>query len=225
MNILATATGYPVDRFHTAPLDSATDLWLRTSISCTSRPSGTLLTTRPMFRGDDAGPFIIFCDDMQPSNMLIDPETLRITVVLGFEFSNSMPAQFAYDPPWWLLLRGPGVWIEEEGIDSFLARYVPRMEQFLRALSRVQVKSCAVAGKPLSARMRDSWSTGRFWFNYASRRCLDIDAVYWAALHDPADGDGLSLLDPEVREKLVPLVRKKMEQLGAYDREYAARLE
>lgn len=48
--------------------------------------------------------------------------------------------QFAYDPPWWLLLRGPGIRIEENGIADFLASYVPRMEQFLRALERVETK-------------------------------------------------------------------------------------
>jgi hypothetical protein len=39
--------------------------------------------------------------------MLVDAETLKITAVLDLEFTNAMPAQFAYDPPWWLLLVGP----------------------------------------------------------------------------------------------------------------------
>jgi hypothetical protein len=246
MNVLGTATGYPVDQFHTAPLDSARTyfelvarqhlLHLETQRNLAkdaadvqrryvARHRFKQLITKYCAAIDDAGPFKIFCDDMQPANMLIDPNTLRIALVLDFEFTNSMPAQFAYDPPWWLLLRNPGIWIDEEGIDSFLARYVPRLEQFLRVLERVEEKSAMspANGERLSVRMRESWESGRFWFDYASRQCLDIDAIYWAALHDPPDGDGLSLLDPGTREELAPLVQKKMEQLSAYNAEYGAR--
>ncbi len=114
-------------------------------------------------------------------------------------------------------------------MDDFLASYVPRMEQFLRALERVEAKSALVRGGGpaaklrLSARMRDSWKTGRFWFNYAARRCLDVDVIYWEALHDHEDGDGLSLLGPAMRAESERLVRTKMEQLSAYRAEYAAR--
>lgn len=89
-----------------------------------------------------------------------------ITALFDFEFTNSMPAQFTYDPPWWLLLRGPDVWLDRNSGDEFLARYVPRMEQFLRALERVEEKSSSAAKKEprLSVRTRDSWKTGRFWF-------------------------------------------------------------
>lgn len=166
---------------------------------------------------------------MQPSNMLIDPATLRITGVLDFEFTNAMPTQFVYDPPWWLVLKNSGLWVEEDGIDDFLARYTPRLEQFLRAMERVEAKQTAALGDdgqlPLSVGMRESWESKRFWFNYASRRCLDVDAVYWAALHDSGDDGcgGLSLLDEDTRELLPALVRKRMGQLSAYKTEYDAR--
>lgn len=52
----------------------------------------------------DSRPFRIFCDDLRPSNMLVDPKTMRITALLDFEFTDVMPAQFAYDLPWWLIL-------------------------------------------------------------------------------------------------------------------------
>jgi aminoglycoside phosphotransferase (APT) family kinase protein len=52
---------------------------------------------------NDAGPFKVFFDDMQPSNMLVDPATLRVTAVLDFEFIYTILAPFAYDPPWWPL--------------------------------------------------------------------------------------------------------------------------
>jgi hypothetical protein len=47
----------------------------------------------------DNGSFKPCCDDFQPTNILANPKTLRITAVLDFEFSNTAPAQFAYDPP------------------------------------------------------------------------------------------------------------------------------
>jgi hypothetical protein len=105
---------------------------------------------------------------MQPSNMLIDPATLRIAAVLDFEFTNSMRAQFAYDPPWWLSLRHPGVLIEEEGIDDFVKNYTPRLEQFLRATERAEDKvgSMSTTEPLLSVRMREAWESMQFWFNY-----------------------------------------------------------
>ncbi|KAL2759808.1 hypothetical protein ACRALDRAFT_1074057 [Sodiomyces alcalophilus JCM 7366] len=245
MNLLATVTGYPVDQFPTEPINRASDffeeiarqhlLHLETqrNLAVSEADAEKRFVARhrfrqliPKFCADEAnaGPFLLFCDDLQPANMLIDPHTLRITAVLDFEFTNSMPAQFAHDPPWWLLLRSPGVWIEDHGMDDFLASYVPRMEQFLRALENVEAKSPLEGREPrLSTRMRDSWESGRFWFNYAARRCLDVDTVYWDALHDRGDGDGLSLLDPATRAQAGAVARTKMEQLRSYKKEYAAR--
>jgi hypothetical protein len=114
---------------------------------------------------DDSGPFKPYCDDLQPSNMLVDQDTLRITAVLDFEFTNIMPAQFSYDPPWWLLLLGPDMWLENHSMEEFMARYIPRMEQFLRALERVEARTKSDGDQSnslLSDRMRDSWKTGMF---------------------------------------------------------------
>jgi len=69
--------------------------------------------------------------------------------------------------------------------------------------------------------MRDSWKTGRFWFNYAARKSLDVDAVYWNALHE--DGACIELLDEETRAEMEPFTRMKMQQLKAYREECAAR--
>jgi hypothetical protein len=41
---------------------------------------------------DDSGPFRVFCDDLWPSNMLVNPKTMRITALLDFEFTNVIPA-------------------------------------------------------------------------------------------------------------------------------------
>jgi hypothetical protein len=37
--------------------------------------------------------------------MLADPDTITITLVFDFEFSNAMPVQFACDVPWCLTSR------------------------------------------------------------------------------------------------------------------------
>jgi hypothetical protein len=171
---------------------------------------------------DDTGPFKPYCDDLQPTNMLANPDTLRITAILDFEFTNTMPAQFAYDPPWWLLLLGPDMWLENHSMEEFMTRYVPRLEQFLRALERVEAGANSEGSEKnplLSVRMRDSWATGRFWFDYGIRKSFDIDAVYWAALHK----DGDDVLNDEMREEMEKLVDLKMDQLKAYDAECKVR--
>jgi hypothetical protein len=49
---------------------------------------------------------------MQPSNVLVDPDTRCITAVLDREFTNAMPAEFIYNLPWWLVLFEPDMWLE-----------------------------------------------------------------------------------------------------------------
>jgi Phosphotransferase enzyme family len=245
MNELATSTGYPIDRFPTAPFDCASNyfrsvasehlihLQTQQNLADDAEDAQRRFVARhrfaqliPKYCINDAGPFKVFCDDMQPSNMLIDPDTLRITALLDFEFTNTMPAQFAYDPPWWLLLLGPDIWLERYSMKEFLACYVPKMEQFLRALERIEAKSASTRGQSeeprLSAQMRDSWKTRRFWFNYAARKSLDVDAIYWNILHE--DGAGVELLDEETRAEMEPFTQMKMKQLKAYKEQYAARL-
>ncbi len=245
MNELATSTGYPIDRFPAAPFDRASDylkslanehlahLHIQRNLANSSEDAERRFIARhrflqliPKYCINDAGPFKVFCDDMQPSNMLVDPVTLRITALLDFEFTNAMPAQFAYDPPWWLLLLGPEIWEERYSLNEFLVRYQPKMEQFLRALERLEVKSASTKGQleepRLSTHMRDSWKTGRFWFNYAARKCLDVDFIYWKFLHE--EGAGVELLDEETRAGMEPFKKMKMKQLEAYREQYAQRL-
>lgn len=147
--------------------------------------------------------------------------------MIDFEFTYSMPAQFTYDPPWWLLLRGLDMWLEQYGMGEFLTRYTFKMEQFLRALELVEAKSASAEGPEellrLSTQMRDSWNTGRFWFNYAARTCLDIDDIYWHALHDQADGDGIDILVEATRAEDRAVGRDEMEQRKAYEEECAVR--
>ncbi|RLL93520.1 hypothetical protein CFD26_102861 [Aspergillus turcosus] len=244
MNELATVAGYPDDQFSTAPFDRASDylasvanqhlvhLWTQRNLADDPEIAQKRFIARHRFAQlvskyypEDCGPFIPFCDDMRPSNMLIDPETLRITAILDFEFTNAMPAEFTYDPPWWLLLSGPEMWLERCAMEEFVALYEPKMEQFLRALERVEIQMASEVKQPgqpsLSSRMRDSWQTGRFWFDYAARKSFDVDTVYWAALHN--DGLGVELLDNKTRAEMESFTQIKMEQLKAYKEECSAR--
>ncbi|XRM38326.1 hypothetical protein ABZX51_001756 [Aspergillus tubingensis] len=134
-----------------------------------------------------------------------------------------MPAAFSYDPPWWLLLSGPEVWLERCALDEVLEFYEPRMEQFLRALARVehQMGYEQPDHLSLSARMRESWSIGRFWFDYAARKSFDVDVVYWDTLHSA--GTGIEELDEEARVELESFRWLKMEQLKAYKEECSVR--
>ncbi|TAQ85118.1 hypothetical protein B7494_g6545 [Chlorociboria aeruginascens] len=245
MNELATVvSGYPIGEFPTTQFSSVFEYFqslanehmihLRTQRNLADDPEDAqrrfiarhrFKQLIPQYSIEDTGPFKVFCDDLQPSNMLADPTTLQITAVLDFEFTNTMPPQFAYDPPWWLLLLGPDMWLEHRTIQEFLARYEPRMEQFLRAVERVESKSepreKQPSGPRLSTRMRDSWVTGRFWFDYGIRKSFDIDAVYWAALHDGSVG--VDWLDDEARAELELIKQMKIEQLKAYNEECSAR--
>lgn len=102
------------------------------------------------------------------------------------------------------------------------------MEQFLRAMERVEARTESKELQPdqlrLSNRMRDSWSTGRFWFNYGIRNSFDVDAIYWATLHDTYDSRAsVESLDDETRAEMESIVKMKMEQLKAYREEFNVR--
>ncbi|KIW54626.1 hypothetical protein PV05_06975 [Exophiala xenobiotica] len=242
MNELATVAGYPDDQFPTEPFDRTSDyltsvakehlthLWTQRNIADNPEIARgrfiarhRLLHLIPKYCIDDTGPFIPFCDDMRPSNMLVDPETFRITAIVDFEFTNAMPAQFTYDPPWWLLLSGPEMWFDRCSAQEFLALYEPRMKQFLQALDQVQEEFGAAVAQPkgpsLATRMRDSWETGRFWFDYAIRKSFDLDVVYWTALRRHDDDDKVVSLEDEMRSELESFLETKMEQLRAYKEE------
>lgn len=73
----------------------------------------------------------------------------------------------------------------------------------------------------LSTRMRDSWRTKRFWFNYGIRKSFDIDAIYWAALHDGSVD--VDTLDNETRTEMELIKQMKVEQLKAYNEDCATR--
>lgn len=239
MNELVTSAGYPIDQFPTGPFECANDylrsltnehrIHLRTQRNLAHGPASAkkLYIARHLFSKlipqyciDDYGPFKLFCDDLRPQNMLVDPDTLRITAVLDLEFTNAMPAQFAYDPPWWLLLVGPETWLQRgRTMEAFVAAYKPRMEQFVRAIERAEARSMETqhGKRSLSSLMRESWDTGRFWFDYAARKPFHVDVLFYTYLNE--GGAGVELLDDEARAGLEPFIQMKMKQLRTYNEE------
>ncbi|KAF9784240.1 hypothetical protein IL306_007708 [Fusarium sp. DS 682] len=180
MNELVTLGGYPASQFDTtSPFDGATDFFqwhaqtfqrhleaqrniagddedLAWKQFAARRCFAELIPTHGSV--DNEGSFRLFCDDLRPTNMLVNPETLQITAVLDLEFTNSMPVQFADDLPWWLLLKQPSIWVGDGEMQEFLDLFIPRKDQFLRAMERVEARSPPVTGETaLSDRMRDSW--------------------------------------------------------------------
>ncbi|KAH7361277.1 putative altered inheritance of mitochondria protein 9, mitochondrial, partial [Pyrenochaeta sp. MPI-SDFR-AT-0127] len=160
MNEMAvTVSNYPVDTFPAAPFqttkeyltyqsdENLTHFRVQRNLAGDAGDAKRRYIARHRFRQlipqycmDNNGPFKLFCDDLQPSNMLADPETLKVHAILDWEFTHAMPAQFSHDPPWWLLLKGPDMWLENYSMKEFLARYKPRLEQFLCALERVEAR-------------------------------------------------------------------------------------
>ena len=116
----------------------------------------------------------------------------------------------------------PGLMLERFAMEDFEALYVPRLERFLQAMVKVEAKQVVGPHREtvsLASRMRDSWESKRFWFNYGIRKGWNVDVVYWNALHKPGD----EKLDEDLGKKMHPLVEMKMEQLAAYEAECEAR--
>lgn len=247
MNELVTLGEMAPDRFATAPFRRASEFFAaqaqymqehleaqRNIADGSDDYAWKLLVARRGFarlaqkyctEADDTGPFRLFCDDLRPTNMLADPETFRITAVLDFEFSNAMPAQYVYDVPWWLLLQHPAELLGFGEKRKFLERFEPRKDQFLRAMERVEARlpPPEPSGTALSARMRESWDSGRFWFNLVSRSSFDIDEIYWEVLHTEDVGEAVSseVSDAE-KEKFL---KKKQEQFHMYKKDMENTLE
>ncbi|KAK2802798.1 hypothetical protein FQN50_007204 [Emmonsiellopsis sp. PD_5] len=241
MNELAVSTGYPINRFPAERFASANEYFrsladqhlfhfhTQRNLANDSEDARKRYIARHLFQQlaasnyiNDKGPFKLFCDDLRPANILVNSETLQITAVLDLEFTNAMPAQFASDPPWWLLLVGPDMWLERGyTMEQFVTQYTPRLEQFLDALEQVEAEKYRrkPSVKRVSELMRKSWASGEFWFNFAARKSLDVDAMFYHQLDMIYYGGKASvdLLDDKVRGDLESCVRRKMVQKRAYE--------
>lgn len=143
MNELATTAYFPVEDFPATNFTSTseylqylmtehkTHLWTQRNICGSPTEARDRYVSRLLYAKsfdkhcvNDSGPFKLFCDDLRPQNILVDPETLRIKAVLDLEFANAMPHQFASDAPWWLLLVGPDSYLlRDHTLEDFVEAY------------------------------------------------------------------------------------------------------
>ncbi|KAH7018468.1 phosphotransferase family protein [Microdochium trichocladiopsis] len=175
--------------------------------------------------GRDGPPFKLFSEDLRPNNVLLD-EHFKIVAVIDWEFAYAAPAQFARDPPWWLLIRQPHHW--EGGIEAFIAAYEPRLQTFLRTLRRCEArheeeresKDAIDTDKPLSQYMQESWEKKLWIHGLCMRNSWLFDHLFWKFI-DPLffgpneDCDHkkrLELLTDKERVAMERLVKTKMEE-------------
>lgn len=142
-----------------------------------------------LFQSDAS--FRLFSEDFRPANVLLDKD-LRVVGVIDWEFAYAAPAQFTFDPPWWLLLEEPEYWTG--GYRAWMEAYEPRLRTFLRVLEAEEMKmttenlarmangmSQPVAGntrQSLSERMRESWERRTWMLNYAGRKSWSFDYIW-----------------------------------------------
>jgi hypothetical protein len=132
-------------------------------------------------RAYSGGDSKLFSQDLRPANVLID-EDLRVVGVIDWEFAYVAPAEFTFDPPWWLLLLEPESW--SGGYKEWMKAYEPRLHTFLRVLEAEEkmaaTSGASAASTPLLSRsMRRSWE-GRNWMvNYAVRDSWAFDFIWW----------------------------------------------
>ena len=163
----------------------------------------------------DCGAFKLFCDDLRPTNVLLD-DNMNITAVIDWEFTYAAPLEFTYSPPWWLLLEMPEEW--PRGIADWSKVYEKRLETFLLALKRKEDAAIEtgrlVEGQRLSGRMRESWDNGDFWVNYGARKSWAFDVV-WPIIDGKffggSDGETTMSLDAIDKEEMGPFIYKKLE--------------
>lgn len=175
--------------------------------------------TLPAPSGSDS--FRLWSDDFRPSNVLIN-ENDQVLGAIDWEFSYVGPTQFILDSPWWLLLDVPEMWAD--GVEDWASVYERHLKTWLAAME--EVENCVGPGAfLLSAYMRDSWRTGRFWLNYAARRSWAFDTIYWKYLDKSFFGaqdedvpteelwkTRVHLLNEEERAAMEPMVQTKLEE-------------
>lgn len=173
--------------------------------------------------------FILFSEDFRPANVLLD-KNLRIVGVIDWEFAYAAPAQFSYDPPWWLLLEEPESW--RGGYRDWMEAYEPRLQTFLRVLEveernmadqsvEQKMSNVSLTNKVLlSQRMRESWEKKHWLINYAARKSWAFDFIWWKFLDETFFGPNshqdhlvrLELLTDAQKESMEEFVATKIEE-------------
>ncbi|POR37530.1 Uncharacterized protein TPAR_02269 [Tolypocladium paradoxum] len=178
--------------------------------------------------------FRLYSEDLRPSNVLIDKD-LCVVGVIDWEFAYVAPAQFSFDPPWWLLLTSPEYW--PGGYAPWMEAYEPRLDTFLSVMEEEEEKmrsNSKIAGglsalslpvpgdwdAPLSQRMRKSWESKAWMINYAARNSWAFDFIFWRYLDSSHFGHNedqdyharLNLLAKEEIGAMETFVKMKMEE-------------
>lgn len=169
------------------------------------------------------GPFKLWCDDLRPSNILLNAN-LDIVAVIDWEFSYAAPNEFTYASPWWLLIEQPEYW--DSGLEDWTEKYERRLATFLEVMVDCEDEFISSGRlqkeQRLSGKMRDSWANGDFWTVYAARKSFAFDSVYWKKLDPRFFGSEaeatsgeiwekrLDLLDEQIRTAMELFVDKKM---------------
>lgn len=171
---------------------------------------------------NDLSPFRAFNPDFDTRNMTVDPATGQVTGVFDLEFNNSMPAQFACDPPLSLFKVLPGVCLDQDFFPWFLSKYEAPLAEFLEAMKREEEtnQTSTLTEKPLSTLMRESWDTKRVWFNYALNHTDHLDTIYWAVFHTSSQAypNGIAPdLPVEVKAEIEEYVLYTKTQLVKYE--------
>ena len=166
------------------------------------------------------GPFRLWCDDLRPTNFLVDASN-NIVAAIDWEFTYAAPTQFSLDPPWWLLLEMPEMW--PDGMDDWAKRYERRLETWLSSMATVEVTTSNSTPFKLSEYMRESWEMGCFWLNYAARKSCAFDGIFWKYLYERFFGPRRTdtplwqcrenLLSFEEKAGMEALVEKKMNEI------------
>ncbi|TVY22465.1 hypothetical protein LHYA1_G009025 [Lachnellula hyalina] len=170
---------------------------------------------------EGSGSFRLWSDDFRPANVIVD-ENNQVLGAIDWEYAYVGPTQFILDPPWWLLLDVPEMW--DNGIENWTSLYERRLKTWLSAMEEVE-KDASPGLLLLSAYMRESWETGRFWLNYAARKSWAFDTIYWKYLDERFFGERqenvpteelwkarVDLLSEEERAAMESLVQIKMEE-------------
>ncbi|KAG9252416.1 phosphotransferase family protein [Emericellopsis atlantica] len=159
------------------------------------------------------GDFRLFSEDLRPANVLLD-ENIRVVGVIDWEFAYAAPAQYSFDPPWWLLIKEPE-WTDS-GYHEWMKAYKPRLQTFLRVLEAEEAK---IAATDLADTGKQTWL-----LNYAARKSWAFDYVWWKFLDEQYFGPNedqdykirLALLSEPQRKAMESFVARKME--GSKDR-------
>ncbi|KAF1734033.1 hypothetical protein CRV24_005567 [Beauveria bassiana] len=76
------------------------------------------------------------------------------------------------------------------GMEDWAQQYGRCLDIWLRAMKRAEQDSAETPSDYLlSEYMQDSWTTGRFWLNYAARKSWAFDSVFWRYLDERFFGE------------------------------------